>query len=261
MAFVIGPLVQDVAANFAQRWNAARAAKVDFHTATTAVGAPQKPAGGSTVRGQITRTMPSGYPGLPTGERGILDLYLRAVRQAERYIYIENQYFRSQIIAKEIAKAIKKNPKLHVIVVTQPDYAATLEPNEWWKVGSLSSAWTAKAFQIIQKVRKNFTFYYLQVGHTTTKGTFQYLPVNLHAKLMIVDDEWYTIGSCAKTLRKDLFSEHLELTAPAAFDAAAKLWYEHANLNAKAWKAGSKPTSRVFPFRQHGPLAALPNVF
>jgi phosphatidylserine/phosphatidylglycerophosphate/cardiolipin synthase-like enzyme len=282
MVMVMGPLVKDVAANFNQRWNAARAAKVDYHKHTTALGTPPKQKGVSNIRGQITRTMPSKYAGLKTGEQGILDLYRRAGRHAEKYIYIEDQYFRSQIIAKEIAKAIKKNPKLHVIVVTQPDYAAELEPNEWWKVGTLSSSWTEKAFRIIQRVRPNFTLYYLQVGHLNKKGYYEYLPINLHAKIMVVDDEWYTIGSCnlndrgllwegelnvaaqhdsAKSLRKDLFKEHLEIACPDPFANAAKLWYQHANDNAKAWKAGKAPTSRVFPFRQTGPLASLPNVF
>jgi phosphatidylserine/phosphatidylglycerophosphate/cardiolipin synthase-like enzyme len=282
MAMVIGPLVEDIAANFKQRWDAARAAKVDYYKKTTAVGTPAKPRGASNIRGQITRTIPSKYPGSPSGEQGILDLHRRAIRNAEEYIYIEDQYFRSQRIAKEIAKAIKKNPKLHVIVVTQPDYAAKLEPNEWWKIGTLSSAWTEKAFKIIQKVRPNFTLYYLQVGHLNKKGTFEYLPINLHAKIMVIDDEWYTIGSCnlndrgllwegelnvaaqhesAKSLRKDLFKEHLDVSCPDPIADAAKLWYQHANDNAKAWNAKKAPTSRVFPFRQKGPLASLPNVF
>jgi len=282
MAMVIGPLVEDVAANFNQRWNAARAAKVAYYQHTTALNAPPKQKGVSNIRGQITRTMPSKYPPVPTGEQGILDLYRRAVRNAEKYIYIEDQYFRSEIMAKEIAKTIRKNPKLHVVVVTQPDYASKLEPNEWWKVGTLSSGWTANAFNIIKKVRPNFTLYYLQVGHLTKKGAFEYLPINLHAKIMVVDDEWYTIGSCnlndrgllwegelnvaaqhesAKSLRKDLISEHLGVACPDSIPDAFKLWYQHANANARAWKNKKVPMSRVFPFRQAGPLVSLPNVF
>jgi phosphatidylserine/phosphatidylglycerophosphate/cardiolipin synthase-like enzyme len=282
MAMIMGPLVEDVATNFNQRWNGARAAKVNYHEHTTALSAPPKQKGVTDILGQITRTMPSKYPPVPTGEQGILDLYRKAIRNAEKYIYIEDQYFRSQIMAKEIAKAIKKNRKLHVVVVTQPDYASDLEPNEWWKVGTLSSKWSSKAFQIIKKVRPNFTLYYLQVGHTTKKGIYKYLPINLHAKIMVVDDEWYTIGSCnlndrgflwegelnvaaqhksAKSLRKELFAEHLDSTCPDPIDDAFKLWYQHAGENAKAWKTKKAPTSRVFPFRQAGPLASLPNVF
>jgi phosphatidylserine/phosphatidylglycerophosphate/cardiolipin synthase-like enzyme len=282
MATVVGPLVEDIIANFNQRWNNAIADKVPYHQHATTLGPPPKQKGMSDMRGQITRTMPSKYPGSPSGEKGILDLHRRAIRHAEMYIYIEDQYFRSQIIAKEIAKAIKKNPKLHVIVVTLPDYAAKLEPNEWWKVGTPSSAWAEKAFKIIQTVRPNFTLYYLQVGHLNKKGTYEYLPINLHAKIMVIDDEWYTIGSCnlndrgllwegelnvatqhqsAKSLRKNLFKEHLEVACPDPIADAAKLWYQHANDNAKAWNAKKAPTSRIFPFRQKGPLASLPNVF
>ncbi len=93
---------------------------------------------------------------------------------------------------------------------------------------------------------------------------------------MIVDDEWYTIGSCninergflyegeintsvnnfddAFALRKRLWSEHLQTPCPADILDATRLWYEHAVENYKTQQDKRKPLSRVFPFAQAGPL-------
>lgn len=56
------------------------------------------------------------------------------------------------------------------------------------------------------------------------------------------------------SVRAQLWAEHLQLdhVDPAALaDPAAgfALWKQHAEANVKAWKAGQKPLSRVFPLK------------
>lgn len=276
MAEIVGPLVTDVQANFVQRWNQAKSAGVDFAVHATALPPPAlNPAAGK-VSAQIARTMPA-YPATPAGDHSLLDLYTRAIRNAEQYIYIEDQYFRSQAIATELAAAIERNHQIIVIVVAPPDYwYAPFDPDDddGIRIPSPSSYWTAKAFETIRAVRPDFTLFFLQVNDLDASGHRLFIPINIHAKLMIVDDVWYTIGSCnlndrgfqsegelnvgvldpgAKDLRKKLFSEHLQEPCPDDIQAAAALWFAHAEANMRAQNGGGAPMSRVWPYSQRGP--------
>ncbi|MEJ2099477.1 MAG: phosphatidylserine/phosphatidylglycerophosphate/cardiolipin synthase family protein [Desulfobacterales bacterium] len=114
-----GPVVRDLSLNFTERWNQCVCAlrttlrgqiwiwlrrRLGFAPAHRLLPiqepeVPAPPAGGQLA--QIARTT-------PCGEEGILDLYRRAIGNARRYIYIENQYYRSPTFAEELRKACKK---------------------------------------------------------------------------------------------------------------------------------------------------------
>lgn len=279
MARIEGPLVSDVENNFAQRWNATK--KTGRIWSKNASQIPERNSLSSNEgdqKGQIVRTMPPSTE-IPTGEKGIYDIYCRAIRNAQKYIYIENQYFRSESIAKELALACEKNPKLLLIVITKPDYLSEIEADELWKVKTPTSYWTARAFQIIKKIRPDFCFFYLQVFEYDAKSQPIYVPIDVHAKIMIVDDEWWTIGSAnindrsffhdgeinvavqhspsASHLRMQLFEEHLGELCPEDIKDAINLWYEHAKENYNAWKNKKRPRSRIYPFNQSGPLLPI----
>lgn len=277
MTIVIGEAVADVQANFVERWNHCIDQKCDYYQHATKLPRPQPSAGFSTVPAQVSRTMPH-YPPSPTGENGIYVTYQNAIRRAKNYVYIEDQYFRSQALASDIALACKKNRKLRVIVVTPPDYPSKLEQDEKWKVAWPSSYWTAKTCATIQKVVRNFCLFYLQVSAKDKSGKLRYYPIDLHAKIMIVDDLWYTIGSCnindrgfqtegeinvsvshesAKDLRIRAFSQNLCVKCPDKIDDALKLWYVHAKNNHQAWEKHQQAQSRVFPYNQKGPLLPI----
>jgi phosphatidylserine/phosphatidylglycerophosphate/cardiolipin synthase-like enzyme len=279
MVRIEGPLLSDVEENFVQRWNATKQTGRVWSKNATLLSGISSPARVGDQKGQVVRTMPTARE-TPTGEFGILDSYRRAIRNARSYIYIENQYFRSESIAEELGSACEKNPKLLLIAVTKPDYLTEIEADEWWKVATATAYWTHKAFQIIKKVRPDFCLFYLQVFERDSRSKPLYVPVDLHAKVMIIDDEWWTVGSAninersflfdgemnvmvhhsesAKDLRLRLWKEHLGVPCPENITEAAKLWYGHARENYNCWKSGKEPKSRVFPFAQMGPL--LPNL-
>lgn len=279
MARIEGPLVKDVQDNFIARWNQAIDDKRFFFRNLGKIARSSGSVRGSgSQSGQIVRTMPRSYPPTPMGERGCLEIYQQAIRNAESYVYIEDQYFRSDTIAQEIANAAKKNPKLIVIVVTMPDMLAEIE---WANIGlaTPTTYWTANAFKIIAQAIPNFTFFCLKVNDTDAKGAEMYVDVNLHAKIMVVDDQWYTIGSCnlnergfiyegeinlgshdPKTtyqLRHRLWSEHLQVSCPKSITAATKLWYNHAKANVDAMTKKTKPISRIYSFSQNGPVLPI----
>ncbi len=81
---IAGPAVQDVAQNFAMRWEATTGEKLPAASAPSATGE---------VELQLVRTVPDGmYRQLPRGEFRILESYLRGLRAAQRLVYLENQY-------------------------------------------------------------------------------------------------------------------------------------------------------------------------
>ncbi len=281
IALVKGELVADVQANFAERWNFCIDNGYAFSNKATRIPpASSKGQGLSDVKAQVSRTIPA-YGPRPMGERGILETYKKAIALAEDYIYIEDQYFRSQVIAEELARACLKNRKLRLIVATEPDYISHLEFGESWKVASpLTTKWTAKAFRKIQAVVPNFQLHFLQVSDLDRDGNMIFEPMDLHSKIMIIDDEWYTVGSCnlndrgfdyegelniavhhpkaAGDFRKAVFGTHLKTACPDNINDAIKLWYEHAERNYKAWANKTAPVSLVYPFTQAGPMFILP---
>jgi phosphatidylserine/phosphatidylglycerophosphate/cardiolipin synthase-like enzyme len=106
-----GPLVRDVAAHFAMRWEA---------VAGEALPLPDpEPAGD--VRAQLVRTVPeNAYRALPRGEFSVLEAYTRALRSARSLIYLENQFLWSPEIVTILDEKLRNPPGL-----TTPARAAT----------------------------------------------------------------------------------------------------------------------------------------
>ncbi len=70
--------------------------------------------------GAILRTYPAKrppYPFAPTGERSIARAYTHAFARARRLVYIEDQYFWSDVVADALAGALRREPELQVIAV------------------------------------------------------------------------------------------------------------------------------------------------
>src|SRR5919197_3806435 len=83
-AVVRGPIVTDVAQHFRLRWH-------DVTGEELPEPAPAPPAGEHEL--QLVQTIPEKvYGGRPRGEFRILEGYLRALRSAERLIYLESQF-------------------------------------------------------------------------------------------------------------------------------------------------------------------------
>lgn len=107
-------------------------------------------------------------------------LYKAAITAAERLIYIENQYLTVPAIAQALAKRLRDAPELEVVIITPKECEGPLETT------------------IMDRGRKTFvatleeaTDERVVVLTTISRGT----AVNVHAKLMIVDDRFITVGS------------------------------------------------------------------
>ncbi|MGC2234970.1 MAG: phosphatidylserine/phosphatidylglycerophosphate/cardiolipin synthase family protein [Pyrinomonadaceae bacterium] len=271
MVYLKGEVAFDVQSNFAERWNFCLDKKYLYSKKATKVVLSTKNTSNTEIKAQIVRTFPATDKNQSV-EEGIKNTYINAIRLAEKYIYIEDQYFRSEIIAKTITEAIENNKNLKILIATPPDY---LFETDNYYFQSLSNFWTSKSFEIIKKVLPNFVFFFFQTTFVDKSGKRIFVPVNLHAKLMIVDDEWYTIGSAnlndrsltqdgelnisvqdgsAKELRKKIFSIHLNQDCPDDFNLAYKLWVQLASDNNILWKNNSikTPKGSIYAYNQKG---------
>lgn len=281
MMRIEGPAVTDLVDNFAERWRASIKARARGPFARI-VDALRRRLGVEPLP-QLTPTRPTtDEPGtqwvqivrtLPGADQGILDAYCRAIANARRYIYIENQYVRSPTIGRAIAQAMRRNPRLQVAIVVWPindGDVSYIDPAGYW---------TAKTMQIIAEARPDFRLTRLLVMADAVDGARSWVPIDVHAKAMIIDDVWVTVGSAnindrgfetegeinavaldrgiARDLRLRLMAEHLELSPDdprlAETSTAFALWHEHAARNAELRAHGEAPRSRVHAFVQYGP--------
>ncbi|WP_457254240.1 phospholipase D-like domain-containing protein [Pedococcus sp. P5_B7] len=175
---------------------------------------------------QVVRTYPAKrppYPFAPHGERTIAHAYEHAFARARRLVYIEDQYFWSEVVTATLADALRREPGLQVIAVVprfpEQDTAASGTP---MRLGQQRAR-----DLLLEAGGARFAMYDLQ----NPAGT----PVYVHAKVCIVDDEWMTCGSDNLNLRS--WTHDSEVTC-AVVDAEgrlprelrATLWAEHLGL-------------------------------
>ncbi len=204
-----GPVVGDVAAHFALRWR-------EVTGETLAVSWPD--AAGD-VEAQIVSTIPEHhYRGAWNGRFRILESYLRSIRAARRFIYLENQFLWSpEIVAALRDKLVHPPSPDFRLVMVLPARASSGEDDTRGQLGVLAQA---------DPHGEHFlacTLYARSAGLTSA-------PVYVHAKVGIVDDEWLTLGS-ANLNDHSLFNdtEVNVVTHDAALARAARirLWSEH----------------------------------
>jgi phosphatidylserine/phosphatidylglycerophosphate/cardiolipin synthase-like enzyme len=163
---------------------------------------------------QIVRTISSGrfkdVPGIPEdGEKGILEAYQRAIAGAEDFVYIETQYFTNDAIGEAIVGAIKarRNRPSKADGTPQPDLQVIVVCN----IAPDVPFYPFKQRRLIHRIREAigedaskpkwfgvFTRWSHDVppdieGHLPSRPRM--LPIYVHAKAAVVDNQWATIGS------------------------------------------------------------------
>ncbi|WP_426594194.1 phospholipase D-like domain-containing protein [Cellulomonas sp. McL0617] len=194
-----GPAVYDVETVFRERWNdPAPLSRAPWRRAADKLRSldstpshlpeqwpPPPPAGPHTV--QLLRTYPQlgvgrDYPFAPRGERSVARGYQKAVRRAERLVYVEDQYFWGHDVARVFEQQLRARPGLRIVVVIPlvPDLDGVN------RVPQLLGR--HRAIGRLQAVAPDRVAAY---GLENQAG----VPIYVHAKVCIVDDTWASTGS------------------------------------------------------------------
>lgn len=256
-----GPAVADVAEHFRMRWR-----EVAGETLPPPV-VPAPLVGDDTSTVQVVRTVAEDmYDALPHGDFRILEAYVRALRSAKDFIYLENQFLWSPEIVAILVDKLRRPPsKDFRLVVLLPAKANNGQDDTKGQLAVLADA----------DDHGNPHFLAATIRSRTGDRAD---PLYVHAKVGIVDDRWLTIGSAnlnahsllndtemnvvsddavlARATRERLWAEHLEVDASeiagrSPHAVVDELWRPIAMAELRRRDAGEPPTHR---------LIALPGV-
>jgi phosphatidylserine/phosphatidylglycerophosphate/cardiolipin synthase-like enzyme len=207
-----GPAVADVADHFALRWRDVTGEELP---------AAAQPSAAGDLEVQLVRTVPEHvYPSLRGGDFRIAESYLRALRSAERLVYLESQFLWSPELVSVLADKLRDPPRDDFrLVVLLPTHAKNGQEDTRGQLGVLAEA-------DAEGGGDRFLACTLRQPGPGSKQVY------VHAKIGIVDDRWLTIGSAnlnehslfndtevnlvcddeglARAVRLRLWSEHLE---------------------------------------------------
>ena len=147
---------------------------------------------------QVVRTLNGGtfpdggsFPGEPKGEKGILEAHLRAIHFAERFIYIENQYFTNEAITEAIIARLKTNDQLQLILLVPVEPDIPRYPH--WQKGLIQRIAKSLGSQAEHRFGA-FTLWSHSAAdaqHPKPRLRANYA----HTKTAVIDNNWATVGS------------------------------------------------------------------
>ncbi|HEY3507617.1 phospholipase D-like domain-containing protein [Kribbella sp. NPDC051137] len=271
-----GPVVGILLRCFVERWDdrhpldrrtpyrmlMQRLARMPRHPGKLPESFPDPPAAGPHAV-QVLRTYAHKHPGFPfapRGEHSIARAYLKAFGRAESLVYVEDQYLWSRTVADVFREALERSPALRIIAVV-PRYL----DHDGRFSGPPARYAQLEALRRLHSDR--FAIYDLE----NEDG----VPIYVHAKVCIVDDRWMTCGSdnfnrrswtsdseltcaidspdLARSLRSQLWSEHLGITDPDLDLATGFTQWQTAAATLDHWYAdnrrGPRPPGRIRPHR------------
>jgi phospholipase D1/2 len=188
-----GPAARDAEDIFHRRWRYlldTRARFSDDASDFTVAPTPAPVANG--VQAQVTATLPA-----PFHEYAIAESWVNAINQAQSYIFIEDQYFRIPMLNELIMRRMTEVPTLRLLVVTKPI-------NEWVDPGC---PWTYRSHgEFAMRFPTRYRLVQLRAFDTQVTWGFDetdchFVDMDVHSKMLIVDDEFMSVGSCNKNNR------------------------------------------------------------
>ena len=257
---VTGPPVATLGTIFAELWNDVSIGSDD----DAPIECRPRPASRLERGMSIVRTAPRGVlRHRPAGVTEIVDEIERGLGRARRLVYVEHQYLSSRRVIAALARALRREAKLEVVVVLNqnPDVTAY----RGWQNVRLRDA------GLLDHPRVGVFALWRAAPATDGRHDWVVNQLFVHSKALIVDDAWVTAGSAnldgvslhsygddfsgrlgrrvfrdvrnfdvnivvrsrpdaednaARDLRRLLWAEHLGTLAPASFDVeeGGALW-------------------------------------
>lgn len=200
---------------------------------------------------QVVATLPP-----PIEEQSILETWAKALRNAASYIYIEDQYWRMPILNSVILQTLRERPWVTLIVVTKP--VSLPDGAKKWTVE------TDRAFR--EAVGDRYLLLQLKSFDAVPRGpptlprpppggepvdpddetaTFYFVDMDVHSKVLIVDDEYLSVGSCNKNNRGLLYEGELNVSVwdPEWAHEARRRIYRNLVGPARASEVGDDPAA------------------
>jgi phosphatidylserine/phosphatidylglycerophosphate/cardiolipin synthase-like enzyme len=233
-----GPVVGDLLRCFVERWDDAhpldrrtpyrmwvqRRAKMPRHPKKLPEAFPDPPEAGRHAV-QVLRTYAHKHPGFPfapKGEYSVARAYQKAFARARRLIYVEDQYLWSRIVAEGLCRALERSPELRLIAVVPryPDQDGSIS-------GPPARYGQLQAMRMVQAAAPDRVAIF---DLENSNG----VPIYVHAKVCVVDDEWIACGS--DNFNRRSWTNDSELTCAITGDLAReyrlRLWAEHLGADA-----------------------------
>ena len=243
-AIIEGPAAGDVELNFRQRWNDV----VQRHHLDNKLLIPEHPLASpleSDSLIQIARTIPEHtYSFEPLIVRGIAQIYANALSNAQRFVYLENQYFwlrpytgieipfidainpEMERNVRELGAALERGAMVAIVLPDRPD------PGRDDADATLRRLREAVPHAVSEGRLLSFC-----LGTSTSKedgeGRAHYRPIYVHGKVAIIDDVWATVGSANlnnRGLRDDTEMNVATLDRELTYGLRLVLWSEHLGL-------------------------------
>jgi phosphatidylserine/phosphatidylglycerophosphate/cardiolipin synthase-like enzyme len=209
-----GPIVADVARHFLMRW---RATTEDGDLPEPAV----PPIVEDGIEAQFVRTVPERlYEPRRHGEWSILESYLRALRAAKRFVYLESQFLWSPEVCFVLADKLRNPPSDDFrVIALLPAHPNNGADDSRGQVGLQINADK-------QEGKETPRFLACTLYQPGPEGN----PVYVHSKAAVIDDTWVTVGS-ANLNEHSLFNDteaNVVVRDPAfAREVRLRLWEEH----------------------------------
>jgi phosphatidylserine/phosphatidylglycerophosphate/cardiolipin synthase-like enzyme len=149
----------------------------------------------------LARTVPVG-----SGRRAVREveaLYLDMIAAAQRYIYIESQYFTARNLGAALAARLAEPRGPEIIVVSRLDSAG------WLEAPTMEALRTV----LLHQLRDADAYGRFSAWYPDSPGQPS---CDVHSKLMIVDDEWLRVGSANFANRSMGLDTECDLVVEAA---------------------------------------------
>ena len=239
-SYHVGPVVQQLAELFKQRWQVVCGDCLDLAAADRE---PRQLVFDPSValaaqRVAISRTE---VPQRRAGDKPILEirqLFLDAIDAAEKLIYIENQYCSSEALSDALIERMRQHRRrrLEIVLVIAKDADAFLEQ---LSIGIAQSRIIRRLKEVAAETGHSFGVYY--PASIASDGTE--LPTYIHSKLLLIDDRFLSIGSANMNNRSMGYDTELNVSwddvpgsrlSHSIRAARVNLLAEHTGLDAQA---------------------------
>src|SRR6185503_19351395 len=143
------------------------------------------------------------------GVRQVEQLYLDMIAAARKSIYVENQYFTSRVIGEALAARLAEPDGPEIVVVTR------LLSHGWLEEITM----TTLRIKLVRELRAADKHGRFHAWYPHVPGLCEGTCLDIHSKVMVVDDQWARVGSSNLSNRSMGMDTECDVTLEARGDA------------------------------------------